>query len=364
MPDKFIGAISGTSVDGLDLALLECDDERLTIRNATTTPLPSDLAEALIALMQPAPDEIERLGNADTVLGHFIGQAINQFLTTLGLAASDISAIGSHGQTVRHRPDTAAPFTLQIGDPNQIAEVTGIRTVADFRRRDMAAGGQAAPLVPPFHEALFRDNAECRVVLNIGGISNITVLAPGCSPIGFDTGPGNALMDAWIRDQRNEPFDRGASWAATGTVQASLLASLCSDPYLTQPPPKSTGKELYNLAWLTPQLSSEQPADVQRTLAEFTVVSIADAVARWAPDATRLLVCGGGRLNPLLMQGLSEHLTHMSVGVTDDVDVDGDGLEAAAFAWLAYQRLNHRPGNAPTVTGARGERLLGGVYEP
>ena len=280
------------------------------------------------------------------------------------MPASSVVAIGSHGQTVRHRPDDANPFTLQIGDPNQIAEVTGIRTVADFRRRDMAAGGQAAPLVPPFHEALFAESGTTRVVLNVGGISNITVLAPQNPTRGFDTGPGNALMDAWYGKHQRGTFDRDGAWAAQGRCDTDLLAALMSDPYLSEPPPKSTGKEHYHLDWLSPQLGKTTPVDVQRTLTEFTAASIAEAVERWAPGAQTLIACGGGRLNPVLMTALDDRLGAVAVVPCDDLGVDGDSLEAAAFAWLAMRRLAGLHGNAPAVTGARGERILGGIYDP
>jgi anhydro-N-acetylmuramic acid kinase len=301
----------------------------------------------------------------DALLGTFTGRALAAFLRDHGILPERIRAIGSHGQTIRHRPEANQPFTWQIGDPNRIAEVTGITTVADFRRRDMAAGGQGAPLVPAFHEALFRTENESRVLLNIGGISNITCLsADPCIPVsGFDTGPGNGLMDAWCLRHRGLPYDANGDWAATGQLVSDLLATLMTEPYLHKTPPKSTGREMFHLSWLESQqaLDAFRPQDVQRTLVEFTAATIIDAVKRWAPESTRLVVCGGGRLNGLLM-GRLEHLADMAVQTSDDLGFDGDAMEAAAFAWLAARRLDGLSGNAPAVTGALGSRILGAVY--
>ncbi len=277
----------------------------------------------------------------------------------MNLPDGEPRAIGSHGQTVRHRPEDASPFTLQIGDPSRIAEITGITTVADFRRRDMAAGGEAAPLVPPFHARIFASDAENRAIVNIGGIGNITVLEPLS---GFDTGPGNALLDAWCEAHTGRHYDAEGAWAAGGSVIPELLRTLRADPYLQRPPPKSTGKERYNLDWLHSMLDFEfDPRDVQRTLVEFTAGSIVDALNRWAPSVQRLLVCGGGRLNLLLTERLSV-LAGRPVQTTDEHGWNGDAIEAAAFAWLAHRRLIEAPGNAPEVTGASGPRILGGVY--
>lgn len=360
----YVGAISGTSVDGLDLALLQTDP-CIKILNAETVALPDSLRDALLGLGQPGHDDLDLLGRTDRSLGRFIGDAINGFLKTANVQPRQVAAIGSHGQTVRHRPDGDPAFTMQIGDPNQIAETTGITTVADFRRRDMAAGGQGAPLVPPFHAALFRTTEEHRAVLNIGGIANVTVLPADLQrPIaGFDTGPGNGLMDQWIMDRRGLPFDNAGIWAASGRINEPLLSTLLQDPYISRPPPKSTGREHYNLAWLT-GLGAAMPAaaaDTQATLCAFTAESAARAIRSWAPDTTRLLVCGGGRLNRTLMQGLRER-TALIVEPSEAYGVDGDSMEAAAFAWLADQTLRGKPGNEPAVSGASGYRVLGAVY--
>ena len=363
-PTLYVGAISGTSVDGLDLALLDVSDGIELCASSTATLSPA-LRESLLALGQPGGDSLDRLGEADQALGRAIGTAVKDFLYNQGVDPKAIAAVGSHGQTVRHRPTAAHPFTLQIGDPNQIVETTGITCVADFRRRDMAAGGQGAPLVPPFHAALFRSSDELRVVLNIGGISNITVLPPDATlPVtGFDTGPGNALMDAWNAQNIGTAFDAGGQWANQGKVDGALLSALWADPYLQQSPPKSTGREHYNLPWLTEhsQAAGVSAVDVQATLLEFTATTIEQAIDRWASPCQRLIVCGGGRHNQALMARLAA-LIPSAIFTTDDMGMNGDAVEAAAFAWLAWRTLKGMPGNEPGVTGAVGERVLGAVY--
>ncbi len=374
-PSLYLGTISGTSVDALDLALLEVEPA-LRLRAASAVALPETLRAALRELGQPGAradgDAIDTLGSCDRALGEFIGEAICQFLGEESVEPAAVAAIGSHGQTVRHRPDGENPFTLQIGDPNAIAERTGITTVADFRRRDMAAGGQGAPLVPRFHEALFRIAEETRAILNIGGISNLTLLPAAAASagagtealIGFDCGPGNALMDSWCDRHRGERYDADGGWASTGQVLEPLLSTLLKDDYLKQSPPKSTGREHYNLPWLEPRLDAGYaPESVQRTLLELTACCVRDALRNWCPDAERLVVCGGGRHNGLLMERLAA-LTALPVETTEALGFDGDALEAAAFAWLAYQRLQGATGNAAAVTGAAGGRVLGAIYPP
>jgi anhydro-N-acetylmuramic acid kinase len=363
-----LGAISGTSVDGLDLALVRFDENTRPVDFVAggTVPLPADLRRTLVALGQADHDDIDHLGTAHAALGRFIGEAIKVFLKDHSIDPDDVSAIGSHGQTVRHRPTPPDAFTLQIGDPSRIAEITGITTVADFRSRDVAAGGQGAPLVPPFHDIMFRAEKQAIAVVNIGGISNVTLLPPDPSqPLtGYDTGPGNALLDAWIGRHRNQAFDVDGIWAASGNVNPDLLSALLADPYLADLPPKSTGKEHYNLPWLTAQylpLEDLPPEDVQRTLVDFTAQSIVQAISRWEHAPVQILVCGGGRLNPLLMQRMGD-LAGVQVKPVESVDVDGDSLEAAAFAWLAARTLSGLSGNAPAVTGAQGERILGAIY--
>ncbi len=364
----YIGAISGTSVDGLDLALLEIS-RTIKVMQAVTVAMPPPLQRTLRELGQPGNDDLDTLGRADAALGEFIGMSILEFLADADQQPASVTAVGSHGQTVRHRPAGADPFTLQIGDPNRIVELTGITTVADFRRRDLAAGGQGAPLVPPFHAALFRDREENRAVLNLGGIGNFTFLpADFETPItGFDTGPGNALMDDWILHARQQPYDRHGEWAASGRVDEELLERLLSDPYLAAPPPKSTGREHFNLAWLNEQLDRHlkgrriSDTDVQATLCAFTAETVAAALRAWGGPVDRVLVCGGGRHNRALLAAIAARV-RCPVETTEEHGVDGDSIEAAAFAWLAHQTLNGQPGNEPAVTGAKGPRVLGAVY--
>ena len=361
---KYVGVMTGTSMDGLDVAVLETDTSPPAIIAAATVPLPSELRRALAGLSVPGDREIDRLGVVDAALGEFIGQSVLDCLASWDIAVADVRAIGSHGQTVRHRPAAKRPFTLQIGDPNRIAEITGIDTVADFRRRDMAAGGQGAPLVPLFHEALFRDQARHRVVLNIGGIANATMLPAQTTRVtGFDTGPGNALLDAWSRHCRDEPYDRDGAWAAEGRVVEALLTVLQGDSFVHAPPPKSTGKETYHLEYVQRACQDTMAtADVQATLAEFTAWSVAFAIRQWGPGSGDVVVCGGGRHNADLMVRLGRHLREFDLVASDDLGVDGDALEAAAFAWFAHRTLAGKPSNAPDVTGASGSRVLGAIH--
>ena len=361
----YIGAISGTSVDGLDISLISIKGNKVNFLSAKTVSFDSDLKEKLLSLGQSATISIDDLGAIDAELGMVIGSSINCFLTDLSIESSSIVAIGSHGQTIRHRPEMQSPFTMQIGDPNRIAETTAITCIADFRRRDIAAGGQGAPLVPPFHEALFRSSQQNRVILNIGGISNITILPAAIErpPTGFDTGPGNALMDSWISHQKNIPFDEKGKWAASGKTSSTLLSLLMEDPYLVKPPPKSTGREHYNLEWLKKHLRAQDiaPEDVQATLLDFTASTIVSAVTKWGSFCENLIVCGGGRLNTALLQRIKE-LSSFTISVAEDHDVDGDSVESGAFAWLAHQTLSKKSGNQIAVTGAKGPRILGAIH--
>ena len=364
-PDLYLGCISGTSVDGLDIAVISIsDDNNIEVLQATTALLPERLRTQLLALGVPGEDDLDTLGQCDMELGMFTGQAILSFLASHDLSPDEIIAIGSHGQTVRHRPPgdaSARGFTHQIGDPNQIAEITGIQTVADFRRRDMAAGGHGAPLVPPFHQALFQPSADNMVVLNIGGISNVSIL--GDDLCGFDTGPGNALMDNWCEQHQGLRFDSNGDWGATGKVNEKLLEDCLRDPYFALPPPKSSGREYFNMAWLQPHLTGTNihAVDVQTTLCELTARCTTDALQLWATNNTELIVCGGGRLNAALMQRLQNN-TSARVTSSEHWQIDGDSLEAALFAWLAHRTLNGQAGNEPAVTGAAGYRVLGAIY--
>jgi anhydro-N-acetylmuramic acid kinase len=370
----YIGLMSGTSLDGIDAALVAFPNDGSTETSpsliaARTFPLAAPLREELLSLCQPGANEIERLGRADRTLGQAFGQAVVTLLEQSGVPADAVTAIGSHGQTVRHRPhatDSSPAFTLQIGDPCTIAEMTGITTVADFRRRDIAAGGQGAPLVPAFHRAVF-GGARNRVILNIGGMANITALAAhGSLPVlGFDTGPGNTLLDSWIAQKRQLDCDRDGAWAASGQTHSALLATLLRDAYFCSPPPKSTGREYFNLAWLQNALDGHPgitPEDVQATLAELTATSIADAIRSLPFTANEVFVCGGGARNLDLMQRLERLLHPRQLGHTGQLGIDPEWVEAAAFAWLARETLAGRAGNEPAVTGACGPRILGGIY--
>ena len=368
---QYVGVMTGTSIDGLDVALLNVDGAgRPIIVQGATVPLPGELRMTLRQLSTRGQDDVDRLGHADTALGEFIGHKVLDCLTSWGIPPRQIRAIGSHGQTVRHRPTGTHPFTLQIGDPSRIVEVTRIDTVADFRRRDMAAGGQGAPLVPLFHHALFRNPERHRIILNVGGIANATVLGEDSAVTGFDTGPGNALLDAWTQKCHGQPYDRDGAWAASGTVVDGLLACLKADGFVRAAPPKSTGKEVYNLGFVRRALAEatmDAPeADVQATLAAFTAWSVAFGIRGWGalPPGKQgdLVVCGGGRHNVDLMARLGRALPEFKLITTDDLGVDGDALEAAAFAWFAHRTLNGKPSNAPSVTGASGDRVLGAIY--
>jgi anhydro-N-acetylmuramic acid kinase len=362
----FLGMISGTSADGIDAALVQFrDGEEPRMLRARTFPLPAALRELVLRVSQAdARVELDEFGELDTRLGQAFAAAAQELLEEAGVDATKVRAIGSHGQTLRHRPQGDAPFTMQIGDANVIAERTGIDTVADFRRRDVAAGGQGAPLVPAFHASTLTDAVEDRAVLNIGGIANLTLLPVGGKVRGFDTGPGNGLMDAWCLRHRGHPFDRGGAFAATGRCDDLLLSRLLAEPWLSLPPPKSTGRDLFHLAWLEARLghAALTPADVQATLARFTARTIADALHAGLPTCARVLVCGGGVHNPELLRELANALPGVVVESTAEKGLDPDFVEAMAFAWLAREFVVRRAGNLASVTGARGARVLGVLY--
>ncbi|WKD49408.1 anhydro-N-acetylmuramic acid kinase [Microbulbifer spongiae] len=369
MPSLFIGLMSGTSVDSIDAVLVDFGDEgkmKPRILAAIGHPIHAALRDAILALCAPGPSELDRAGQLDRQLGQIFAEAANLLLARAGVEANAVTAIGSHGQTVRHRPPgtVTSPFTLQLGDPNTIAALTGISTVADFRRRDMALGGQGAPLMSAFHRAVFSTGTN-RAVVNIGGIANITELATNGSVYGYDTGPGNALLDYWVGLHRDQPFDRDGAWAASGRANPELLNRLMSTPYFAAEPPKSTGRETFNASWLEQALAGLEltPADVQATLSEVTAASIAEAVHLFA-DGGELLVCGGGAKNKNLLSRLQRRLPTWSISNTNTYGIDADWLEAVGFAWLARQTLLGLPGNCPGVTGARKEAVLGAIYPP
>ena len=357
-----LGLISGTSADGIDAALVRFAP-RLEVVGAITTPYPDHLRARLLALASAnAAIPLDDYGALDVAVGTCFADAALALLRATRVDRRDVAAIGSHGQTVRHRPKGEHPFTLQIGDPSVIAERTRITTVADFRRADVAAGGQGAPLLPALHAALFAGDAT-RIVLNLGGIANITVLDPGHDVLGFDTGPANCLLDAWALRHLGTTRDEGGAWARGGRIDRDLLAALASDPYFTAAPPKSTGREHFNLDWLDARLNADAPPqDVQATLLALSADSIADAIRSAAPGVREVFACGGGVHNPALMDALRERVAPATLQSTAALGLDPDYVEAAGFAWLARARLAGAPGNLPSVTGARGPRVLGAIY--
>ena len=365
MTEYIIGLMSGTSVDGIDAVLVDAaaNPPRLLARHRH--PLPAVLRTQLLAFNQPGADDLDlhRMALLDNQLARHYAEAVAVLLQDSGLSASAIRAIGSHGQTLRHAPQTEDPYTVQITNPSLLAELTGITVVADFRRRDMAAGGQGAPLAPAFHAAFLSDAQRPRAVVNIGGIANLTCLIPGQAVLGFDTGPGNGLLDAWAEQHLATPMDRDGIWASGGRCIPELLHSLLNDAYFAHPAPKSTGRDYFNSAWLARHLHPRMVAqDVQATLTMLTVTSIAQALEQYAAASQELLVCGGGVHNPVLMAALQSQLPTLTVASTASQGIDPDYMEAIGFAWLAQQTLAGQPGNLASVTGARGPRILGGIY--
>ena len=367
MAEYYVGLMSGTSMDGIDAVLVDLQDSSPKLIAARVLDWPADLHRRLTALIeQPGDISLAELGRVDAAAGEAFADAALAVIRDSGVDRANVRAIGSHGQTLFHAPGDTPPFTHQCGDPNRIAQRTGITTVADFRRRDIAAGGQGAPLAPAFHQAVFASPRRHRAVLNIGGMANLTLLPAGGTASGFDTGPGNVLMDAWCQRRLGKPFDADGAWAASGRCLDDWLRTLLEHPFLRQPPPRSTGRETFCADWLDEQLArlggEPAAADVQRTLLEFTVSSIADALLRYAADTEQLLVCGGGAHNGALMRRLGERLPGMDVASTAAVGLHPDWVEAVAFAWLAKQTLDGRPGNLPAVTGAAGPVVLGAIH--
>ena len=373
----FVGVMTGTSVDGLDIAAIEIDpNEKVGFIASETTAYPFDLRKNLLALSQADAVSISSYGELDTALGKFIGNSVNSFLRKFGIDPKAVQAIGSHGQTIRHQPPgkpgtSEQSFTLQIGDPNQIAYITEIITIADFRRMDIAAGGQGAPLVPLFHQKILKKQESGTALVNIGGIANITYIED--TLLGYDIGPGNCLVDAWCQRKLDKPYDDKGHWARTGKLNDELLERLLNEPYFHLEPPKSTGKELFNLDWFERnttehQLKSMNSQDVQRTLLELTALTISNSVKE-TPRISNVIVCGGGRSNEFLMERISSLLDVEEKGgyvldASEHWDIDGDSLEASAFAWLAFRRLNNLVGAVPSVTGAKKPSILGAIYNP
>jgi Predicted molecular chaperone distantly related to HSP70-fold metalloproteases len=361
----YIGLMSGTSMDGIDAALVEFDPQhdRPVLRGTHARAWPDDLAQQLHAICTPGENEIDRMGWLDQRVAEEFAAATHELLAQQGVDHRQVSAIGSHGQTIRHRPELG--FTLQIGNGARLAAMTGIDVICDFRMKDVALGGQGAPLVPAFHQAVFGQADEARCILNIGGIANVSVLPGQAEQVfGFDTGPGNTLLDNWYRQHQSGQYDASGAWAASGNIHPPLLADLLAHPYFAQPYPKSTGRETFTLTWLQQQLAAHpsiMPADIQRTLLELTALSICDAV-RPLSDCAALYLCGGGAHNPLLCQRIATLLPDWQVDSTEKLGMHPDWVEAIAFAWLAHCFCEQRPGNLPAVTGARQKTILGALY--
>lgn len=353
--------MSGTSLDGIDAALTTFENNTCRLLHSYFQPFDGPLRAELLALNLAGKNELERSALASNGLSRAYATAVLELLRQSGMEAKQIKAIGCHGQTVRHRSDLG--FTIQLGNPSLLAELTGITVVADFRNRDIAAGGQGAPLVPAFHAARFRHSERHRVIVNIGGISNLTDLPPGGKVLGFDCGPGNLLLDAWASQHLGQAYDKDGAWAESGKVIPKLLQQLLAEPFFATPPPKSTGRDQFNLPWLRGFLSPRlAPADVQATLLQLSVEAIAAAILNHCKGADEIYLCGGGAHNGALVRGLKQRLAGSIISVTDELGVAADWVEAFAFAWLARQTLHGQSGNLPEVTGAKGARILGAIY--
>ena len=367
MSDLYIGLMSGTSLDGVDGVLADFSGPHMVVTHHVSAGFAPALRAELLALNTPSDNELHRAALAGNALTRVYATVVHELLARSGHAAPAIQAIGAHGQTVRHRPQEfdGTGYTLQLGNPALLAEKTGIAVVADFRNRDVAAGGQGAPLVPAFHHGIFGRPNETVLVLNIGGISNLSVLGADGSDIGFDCGPGNALMDYWCQRHTGRAFDEGGAWAATGQVLPDLLATLMQEPFLHKAPPKSTGRDLFNPTWLLAHLArfaQAAPVDVQATLTQLTASACSDCASSYQNKSKTLAVCGGGALNTHLMNRLQRACPDLQVMPTDKLGLPALQVEAAAFAWLARQALHAAPGNLASVTGAAGPRVLGAVY--
>ncbi len=387
MSEYYIGLMSGTSLDGADGVLVDFSDAKLKVTAFASRLFSADFRAELLALNSPGPNELHRAAVAGNSIAAIYAQVVLDLLNQAaaqGISKANIQAIGAHGQTVRHQPQRTssdaqgAGYTLQLNNPALLAELTGIDVVADFRSRDIAAGGQGAPLVPAFHQSVFGGSDHAVAVLNIGGISNLSVLPPKdataaatTAVLGFDCGPGNALMDAWCQQHTGQPFDAGGAWAASGKLLPTLLARLLDEPYFSKPPPKSTGRDLFSLQWLATKLAafsnqaseaSERPEDIQNTLTEFTASACIAGVTRYVKDSKQLIVCGGGAFNRYLLERLQAGLASVRVSTSDAHGLGAMQVEAAAFAWLARRTVRREAGNLPGVTGARGLRVLGAIY--
>lgn len=361
MNSLVIGIMSGTSLDGVDAVLVDFSTQPMHIRATAWQPYPAEVRAQALHLQHAGADELHRAALLGNALAHCYAQAVQQLLAEAAVTPAQIAAIGCHGQTVRHRPD--AGYSLQINNPSLLAELTHIAVVADFRGRDIAAGGQGAPLVPAFHAEVFGSSETHRVILNIGGIANVTDLSPDQPVRGFDCGPGNVLMDAWCEKNHGRPYDENGRWASQGKPLPALLTKLLDHEFFRKPPPKSCGRDEFNPRWLMQHLAgAESPQDVQATLAELTAIGIAEAIRQWCGQPAEIFVCGGGVHNGHLLTRLSDHLPTCRIASTDFLGQPPDWVEATAFAWLTWRTLNNLPGNLPSVTGASGPRILGAIY--
>jgi anhydro-N-acetylmuramic acid kinase len=359
--DLFVGLMSGTSLDGADAALVDFSSGPPRTLAFAAVPFAPALRERILALCEPGSDPVDLAATVTIELCALYASAVQAALAAGNVPRADVVAIGCHGQTVRHRPDLG--YTVQLNDPARLAELTHIDVVADFRRRDVAAGGQGAPLVPAFHESVFRHPDSTRAVVNIGGISNVTWLPQGGRTLGFDCGPGNVLLDGWARRHLGAQFDEDGRWAAQGCVDPALLARLMSEPFLDSPPPKSTGRELFRLAWLEQRLGgSHRAADVQATLADFTARTIIEAIDRFCPSTDEIYLAGGGARNANLVGRIAALAGDRPVAPTDALGVPTGHVESMAFAWLARKCVRREPIDLTAITGARGPRVLGAVY--
>jgi anhydro-N-acetylmuramic acid kinase len=358
MPELYIGLMSGTSLDGADAVLVDLADGVKHLGHSHLAFAPA-LRTELLALNAAGDNELERAARAANALAHHYASTVQALLAQCPV--DHVIALGAHGQTVRHCPRDG--YTLQLLNGALLAELASIDVVCDFRSRDIAAGGEGAPLVPAFHQAVFADRTAHRVIVNIGGIANLTDLPPAGAVSGFDCGPGNLLLDAWVQLHRNQPFDRDGAWAQSGQVLPLLLEKLRSDAFFARTPPKSSGRDLFNLDWLRQQLAGdENAADVQATLLALTATTIADAIGKFCNGAGEIFLCGGGARNGALQRALSQRLPRCRLATTDTLGIHAEHVEAAAFAWLAQRALRSQPGNLPAVTGARGPRILGAIY--
>lgn len=359
--ELYLGLISGTSADGVDAALVDLTAGQPHALATSTQKMSDEIVADILALNADAPIAPSQLGELDTMLGGVFAKAALDVVSQAGVGLDAVRAIGCHGQTVYHRPDGAYPFTLQMGNPHIIAERTGVTTVADFRRRDMAAGGQGAPFAPLFHQAFLAEPGQVCVCVNLGGIANVTVIHADGSVQGWDTGPANGLLDTWCVEQGQGAFDQAGAWAASGVVNEGLLQRLLGDPYFAKSPPKSTGREYFNLAWLQRHLHGDEvPADVQATLAALTAITLAQALA--TIEGQTLFLCGGGVHNTDLCTRIQTQCLRFNVQSTAEAGIDPDYMEAIGFAWLAQQRLQQKPLDWRDVTGAEHPALTGVIF--